>query len=478
MNLAKEFLQKSLRPLRRSLKLRLVVVFLLLALAVAVTFISGAKKAFSMGWREAALPLVKDYVDRLAGEITPDPQGSPSIERAIALTQRLPVTVHIAGPHINWQSHPQDEHPDWHDAHDHQEHHPRDPDWLQLLRRSTADGHTLVFGINKDSFERRPRLIGYTLVGLLLLTLLAYLYVRHLLRPLDDIRAGAQRFGAGNFAQAIDIRNSHQADELGELARAINTMGADIYQMLEAKRALLLAISHELRSPLTRARLNTELLPETPEVQASRDALLQDLALMRDLVTDLLESERLANGHAALNREPTNLIELVAEVVKGLPPSLPLPAPLPGESASPQITQKLAADLAHLPLPWLDRTRVRLLLRNLLDNALRHSTNASQPPCLEIKHAQDETGGAVVRITVRDFGSGVPADALPHLAEPFYRPDSARTRVGVGGSGGGGVGLGLYLCKRVALAHGGSFVVRNARPGLEVSVELPIQNQP
>jgi signal transduction histidine kinase len=56
-------------------------------------------------------------------------------------------------------------------------------------------------------------------------------------------------------------------DELGELAATINTMGADIHQMLEAKRTLLLAISHELRSPLTRARLNTELLPETPDVQ-------------------------------------------------------------------------------------------------------------------------------------------------------------------------------------------------------------------
>ena len=87
----------------------------------------------------------------------------------------------------------------------------------------------------------------------------------------------------------------------------INTMGADIRQMLDAKRALLLAISHELRSPLTRARLNTELLPDTSEVQPSREALLRDLALMRDLVTDLLESERLASppcGAAARANAP------------------------------------------------------------------------------------------------------------------------------------------------------------------------------
>ena len=72
-----------------------------------------------------------------------------------------------------------------------------------------------------------------------------------------------------------------------------------------------------------------------------------------------------------------------------------------------------------------------------------------------------------VRIEVRDHGPGVPDDQLPHLAEPFFRPDTARTRAQ------GGVGLGLYLCKLVAQAHGGTFAVRNARPGLAVTVTLP-----
>ena len=81
--------------------------------------------------------------------------------------------------------------------------------------------------------------------------------------------------------------------------------------MLDAKRALLLAISHELRSPLTRARLNAELVAEGE----TRDALLRDLGEMRDLITDLLESERLAAGHAALQREPVDLTALVRELV-------------------------------------------------------------------------------------------------------------------------------------------------------------------
>jgi signal transduction histidine kinase len=71
-------------------------------------------------------------------------------------------------------------------------------------------------------------------------------------------------------------------------------------------------------------------------------------------------------------------------------------------------------------------------------------------------------------MTVRDYGPGVDASALPHLAEPFYRPDTARGRAA------GGVGLGLYLCKLVAQAHGGDLELRNAAPGLEVKVTLPL----
>jgi signal transduction histidine kinase len=280
--------------------------------------------------------------------------------------------------------------------------------------------------------------------------------VRRMLRPLDDIRAGALRFGAGDFAQPIPVRHAHRPDQLGELAGTINTMGADIHQMLEAKRTLLLAISHELRSPLTRARLNTELLPETTEVQPSREALLRDLALMRDLVTDLLESERLASPHAALHREPVDLAALVCDVVCELQSAH---AQADGSDA-PQIDTALPAALPPLPL---DPTRMRLLVRNLLDNALRHSSQAPDAPRIEVQALAD----GAVQLIVRDFGPGVADDQIPNLGQPFFRPDAARTREG------GGVGLGLYLCRLVAQAHGGSFAVRNARPGLEVVVVLP-----
>jgi len=442
-------LAQARRRIAHSIKLRMVLVFLLLAAAMTLVFVAGAQRAFSVGWREAARPLLMDYVNRLSADIAGS--GTPSVARAQALVERLPLTVRISGPTVNWSSHPGRGRPS----------RPRDkqdiegggggPDWARILQRSTADGHTLTFGIDGEAFGRRPHGIGYALAALLLLTLMAWLYVRRLLRPLDAIGEGARRFGSGDFSRPIPEPRAEKPDELGELAATLNIMGRDIHQMLEAKRALLLAISHELRSPLTRARLNAELLPESAEVQSQREALLRDLQEMATLIGDLLESERLAGRHAALQREPTALDILAREVTQELTARHP---------AAAQVRVKVDADL---PVPTLDPGRMRLLLRNLLDNALRHGGAADLPPEVHLRRAVD--GGVVIEI--RDHGPGVPEAQLPHLAQAFYRPDTARTR------GAGGVGLGLYLCRLVAQAHGGTFEVRNARPGLSVTVTLP-----
>ena len=417
------------RRWRHSLRLRLLTLFVVLALAMAAIFMGGMRGVFASGWREAARPLIADYVDRLAAEIgTP-----PDVARAQALTRRLPLAVRIEGPAVNWESHPGSMEGRGFES--------RAGDFFS---RSAADGHRISFGLGTLPWQRGPHRIGwYTLAALLLLTLVAYAAVRRLMRPLDDIGAGAQRFGRGEFDEPIPIRRN---DELGDLAGRINTMAHDIRGMLDAKRALLLALSHELRSPLTRARLNAELLPTTPEGQAERAALLRDLNEMRELISDLLESERLASPHAALLREHIDLAALVREVLAELPQA--------GE-----IELDLAPDV---PPMTLDRTRMRLLLRNLLDNALRHG-GAGRPPLLALRRVE-----GAVEIEVRDFGPGVEEAQLDHLAEPFFRTDSARQRAT------GGVGLGLYLCRLVAQAHGGSFSLRNANPGLSVLVRLSL----
>lgn len=420
---------------RHSLRLRLIVLFLVLAVALTLTFIGGMQRAMSLGWRDAARPLVVDYVDHLVADLGSPPQ----VDKAQALVQRLPITLRISGPQVNWVSDPAP-----HAERGWRRHASEGEGDSPLLQRDTADGHHIELGLNLGRGQYQPRRIGwFTLGALLLLTAGTYLVLRRLLRPLDDIRAGARRFGQGNFDQPIPLRGHN---ELAALAADVNTMAQGLHGMLDAKRALLLAISHELRSPLTRARLNTELLPDSGEAQPLREALTRDLALMRDLISDLLESERLGQGHSALHLEPTALPALVDEVL----------AQLDGASA---IERQLPASM---PLLRLDPSRLRLLVRNLLDNALRHSAQAARPPVISLQAA-----GLQWVLSVRDFGPGVADEVLPHLAEPFYRPDAARERSS------GGVGLGLYLCRLVAQAHGGQWQVRNAQPGLEVRITLP-----
>ncbi len=415
--------QRWHQNMRHSLGLRLIGLFLALALAISCTFMFGMQRAFTTGWQEVIKPLVADYVDRLAADL-----GSPpDIERAQALASRLPLMIEIDGPELHWRSSPA--RPGFVEAHPH-----------ELLVRTTADGYRIRFGLDAQAWMQRPRMIGWmTLAVLLMLTALAWKLAHHLFGPLKEIGAGVERYGRGDFSQPIDLR---RRDELGDLADKVNTMAADLSGMLDAKRALLLAISHELRSPLTRARLNAELVPDGPE----RDALLRDLAEMRDLVTSLLESERLAQPHAALQREPTDLAALVDGLRQGAFASRALRVDLPPD----------------LPAGHVDRARLTLLLRNLVDNAWRHAADAAEPPELRAT-LQD----GVLTLAVRDHGAGVPPEVLARLAEPFYRADAARQRAT------GGVGLGLYLCRQVAQAHGGSLRFEAAEPGLRAVLSLP-----
>jgi signal transduction histidine kinase len=280
-----------------------------------------------------------------------------------------------------------------------------------------------------------------TIAALLAVLALAYHAIRRLFRPIEAIQSGVARIGSGDLEHRLDIK---RRDELGELADSVNVMADDIQQMLEAKRDLLLAISHELRSPLTRARVNVELLSDN----AQRKALLTDLGELESLLSELLESEKLSGRHVVLNRQAVDpsvlLRELVAESFSGVALQLEL---------DPEGT-------------WisLDPVRIRLLVRNLLNNAIDHTSPGQAPPQLLSRVSKTDW-----RLSVRDHGAGVAQEHLGRLTEPFYRADPSRQRAR------GGVGLGLYLSKVIAEAHGGELEVASTLgKGTQVQVKLPI----
>ena len=189
-------------------------------------------------------------------------------------------------------------------------------------------------------------------------------------------------------------------------------------------------------------RVNLELL----EPGETQQKLIEDIREMERLVAAILESEKLSSGHAPLNRDDCRVDELIVETVKN----------------HPQRT-RIEYDLAPLSAE-IDPMRFGLLAKNLLDNACDHGGDAA----VELRLYR--LNGELV-FEVQDHGPGIPPDQIPRLTEAFYRPDGARSRET------GGYGLGLYLCRLIAVAHGGDLSI-DSEPGrgTKVIVRLPPDN--
>ena len=167
---------------------------------------------------------------------------------------------------------------------------------------------------------------------------------------------------------------------------------------------------------------------------------------MESLIEELMETERLSSRHTTLNKAQYDIVELVNELVAANFGDAGINTLLP---ESPVLLD-------------VDAARIKLLLKNLLDNAVRHTPETSLAPEIQLSADKDN-----VIITVNDHGNGIDAMHLPHLTEPFYRVDPSRQRET------GGYGLGLYLCRMIAEAHGGGLEIESKEgKGTRVVVTL------
>lgn len=256
----------------------------------------------------------------------------------------------------------------------------------------------------------------------LLFSVLALFYyaTKRVISPVHVIKDGIKKIGDGEFEHRLSI---DRKDELGELATHINIMADDIQSMLDAKRQLLLAISHELRTPLTRAKVATAMLKESSQKQN----IDHDLQEMDKMVEELLEAERLSSRHYKLNKSKIDLtviIESIVNIHEG---------------------KVIFKNIPDLPVNILaDLPRIKLLVKNLVENGIRHTSEGNSPVEIEMS-----THDHNISITVSDYGEGIPSEHLAHIMEPFYRVDPARQRMS------GGYGLGLYLCRVICESHNG-----------------------
>ncbi len=277
------------------------------------------------------------------------------------------------------------------------------------------------------------------LIALLTCILLfGFLAMRWILKPLRWLSDGVRQVGSGNFDYRLPVK---RLDEFGTLAGAFNSMTGRISEMLHARERLLLDVSHELRSPITRMRIALEFLPPSPVTHGMQ----ADIHDMEAMVNEIVETQRLASPHGRLSLEAADVCALVREVIADRAHSSPA---IVLENTAPGITAPL------------DMARMKTVLRNVIDNALKYSDAESDP----VRVSVFRRGGSIV-IQIRDAGRGIPAEDLPYVFEPFYRVDKSRNRHT------GGYGLGLSICKNIMEAHGGAVTVASD-PGRGTTVEL------
>lgn len=293
-----------------------------------------------------------------------------------------------------------------------------------------------------DRLNRAALTAGLIAGGVALL--IALLLAHSLLRPVQALTAAAGRLAQGDLSQRVAAGGR---DELATLGRTFNQMAAALQQAEGSRRAMTADIAHELRTPLAVQRAHLEALQDgiyalTPENLAPIQE--QNLLLAR-LVDDLRTLALADAGQLPLERKPTDFTRLVKQVVERFRRQ--------AEEQGIQVELETGSSTTTPSILSIDPLRVEQILGNLLSNALRYTPEGG---CLKIavslapEHA---------RLTVHDSGPGIPAEALPHVFERFYRADRSRSRME------GGTGLGLAIARQLAEAHGGSLTAANHLDG-------------
>lgn len=314
-----------------------------------------------------------------------------------------------------------------------------------MLARQSADGKYWFFlqtnGGNWVRWFVQPR---HHAIIICLLVLLCYLFARHLTNPVERMQKAVERFGRGDLQARVDLK---RRDELGKLARAFNQMADRIQTLLTAERRLLQDISHELRSPLARLSVAIELARTDDDPEPHLNRIQKEADRLNALVGELLQVTRAEGDPAARRLERVQLDELVREVVEDSRI----------EAEARESTVKFTAGRPVVVSG--DGELLRRAIDNIVRNAIRYA-----PPATAVEVSLRDDG----HVIVRDYGPGVPDEALTRIFDPFYRVNADRDRAS------GGVGLGLAIARRAVELHHGQISARNAKPGLEVDVALPV----
>jgi signal transduction histidine kinase len=297
---------------------------------------------------------------------------------------------------------------------------------------------TVIFGFfhHEDRPHPPPPDFGMALnIGLELLavTCVAWFAAKIIARPIQQLSTAAAELG-DNVDQAPLIEAG--PDEARQAARAFNRMQSRLREQIAERGRFLAAVSHDLRTPLTRIRLRLERLRDDETMQMLRSDVTE-MTTMLDATLDYLRGE--ARPETAVMLDVHALVVSMAEDYE--------------EQGFPIATCGHVAPILSYP------NALRRALTNLIENALRYGDRA------DVACTDDANG---VLITVHDHGPGIPDSELQAVFEPFYRLESSRNKET------GGVGLGLSIAREAIQRHGGTLTLMNAEGGgLMASIFLP-----
>lgn len=330
--------------------------------------------------------------------------------------------------------------------------------WLRSIRYKTLLAYSLGVVIAFVNIYVTSRLMfvsqhDFLLLGLLLVfagilsASFGYLLAAGMTRSLDLLRHSAHQLAAGDFSARVCLT---EIDELTDVANAFNLMADQLEkafarqrELEQARRDLIVAISHDLRTPLASARAMIEALadgvvsePET--VQRYYATTRGQIESLSGLINDLFELAQLDTGQVQLRLEPVNMNDLLSDVLE----TMQVHARNKGVSLRAVFSQ-------DLPIIKAELDKIQRVLFNLVQNAIRH-TPASGSIALATRVIPEG-----IQVDVIDSGEGIPADDLPYVFDQFFRGDRSRSRET------GGAGLGLAIARRIIEAHHGRIWVES-----------------
>jgi signal transduction histidine kinase len=310
-----------------------------------------------------------------------------------------------------------------------------------LIQVRLQDGTWATFDtqVTKESASLPWRVLFTLAILLVAVLLLSWIAVRWVTRPLQLLATAADELGRNINRPPLPEGGPA---EVRRAAHAFNTMQTRLVRFIDERTRLLSAMSHDLKTPLTRMRLRAELL-EDANLRQKFEADLLEMEAMVTLTLDFMRG--------LSNREPAQLIDIT-----GLLESLQADNEAMGRSVA--IDGRVARPLNGSP------QLLKRCLANLVDNAVIYGNRAE----IRVKEYSDR-----LVIRVRDRGPGMPETEIEKVFEPFYRIEGSRSRET------GGTGLGLAIARNIAQAHGGDVRLRNHEDGgLEAILTLPWNREP